>query len=925
MRQRTAALVAWCVVALGALPVHAGGPLAMCSGTTPYAWGTNPSYFTDQGGSGPVFTLAEADALTDFAFAQWTAVATSSFSASDGGTMATGQGTAADINGANAASVIGTYNGGGFSVIYDTDGSIISDYFGAPPGVLGIAGPEFAEGCELVESYAVMNLAAVNPADATTPGTSEFGGVFTHEFGHAINLAHSKVNGDIVFFGGTSGPSGCASLGSVAFTHVETMYPVACISSGCTGRFQATPNRDDAVSLSNLYPEPGWSAATTTLQGTLTTIDGVTPLAGVNLIARNLADPFGDAVSFVSGDFISPRPAAGSANGAFFLRGLTPGASYILLADGLPAADAGQGAFSAPVLSPLPGAGEEYWNGANESRFDGACGDDRCASSSLSGAAGSTVVANIQLNDPNASACTPTVTPTSTPSAPPTATPTAPATPTASPTASSTPTSTATQTPTTSPTNSPTPTSTDTPTSTPTSTASATPTITPTDTTTPSPTPSASETATATPSFTPTASPTAPPSFTPTTTATATPTATPSLTATQSPTATASPLPTASDTPTSTPTSTPSAPPTSTSTPSATPSMTPTLPPTPSPTVTPTASTTPTPLPLDAFVTYKGKAARRDALGNNLETRLPSPWVLMLDDVWLDDAGVDDPENFEIRKVTSLLVPAGLDAVAAARPAVGYIRHQLQSGDESASPQLPSGRFAKPERHVPRRWELANSRGTIAVQSRKVTAFLAPTGLGPTPLAPIDVPAFTCYDARPTTDVRDQVPEKSPGSGIGEFAADLQVFMRDAFDDCALDRDGEVTFDGSAAEGHCLFDLSRVAELCSPVSVDPVELPRASAADGVVATPTSLGSALLCYEVRRTRRFLDASAASLAGVSNGSGLDPGQRKHSPRRVRSGNGVDLAPGMGFPLPSVFDTSKPNRICIPTNVLAVAPIP
>ncbi len=915
MRRSTGAVVGLLVV-LGPITARAGGPLLMCTGNTPYTWGANPQYFTDQGGSGPVLTLAEADALTDYAFGQWTAVATATFSAGDGGTMAAGQGTAADITGNNAGTVIGTYNGGGFSVIYDADGSIISDYFGAPPGVLGIAGPEFVSDCTIVESYAVLNLAVVDAADAKTPGLSEFGGVFTHEFGHAINLAHSKVNGDILFFGGSSGPSGCGSLGTPSLSHVETMFPVACISSGCTGRFQATPHRDDAVSLSNLYPEANWESSTAAIVGTLSTIDGSTPLSGVNLIARNLADPFGDAVSFISGDFVLPRPAAGSASGGFFLHGLTPGANYVVIADGLPASNAGQGAYSVPVLSPLPGAGEEYWNGAQESRFGGSCGDDRCVSTSLSGAAGATLVADIQLNDPAASACTPTATLTRTPSGTPTRTPTR--TPTAQPSS----------TPTTTPTASPTSTPTSTPSVTPTSTATRTPTVTLTPTATASFT--ATATPTDTPTFTATASPTATPTLTLTRTPTATPTETPTGTATSTPTLTptATDTPTATATGTDTPTATATASVSPTASPTSSPSPSATSSPTPSPTATPThtPSTTPsataTTPPLDAFVVYKGKPARRDALGQDLASRLASPWVVTLDALWLDDADPDDPENFEVRKVTSLLVPAGVDGDAVHRQDVAYVRHALKSGSESAAPALPSGGFAKPSRHLRRTWELQNAQGTIAVHSIAAKALLVPSGLaGP----PDGAAAFVCYDVRPAASVRDQTPESSPGSGIGEFAGDLQTFTRDGFDDCALDRDDAVSFFGRPVEAHCLSDLTEVAELCGPAGIAPAQAPRETEAGDVAMQAAEGEQVLLCYETRRARRLTSTAAAALAGVATQSLLAPGQRKHTARRVRDGNAVDLSPGLGFPLPELFETSKATLLCLPTTVLSVAPSP
>lgn len=296
--------------------------------------------------------------------------------------------------------------------------------------------------------------------------------------------------------------------------------------------------------------------------------------------------------------------------------------------------------------------------------------------------------------------------------------------------------------------------------------------------------------------------------------------------------------------------------------------------------------------------------------------------MVTLDAAWLDDADPDDPENFEVRKVTSLLVPAGVDGDAIRQQDVAYVRHGLKAGSESAAPELPSGGFAKPARHLRRDWELTNALGTIALHSIAAKALLVPSGLAG---APDGASAFVCYDVRTTGTVRGQTPESSPGSGVGEFAGNLQAFTRDGFDDCALDRDDGVSFLGRSVEAHCLFDLTEVAELCGPAGIAPAEAPRETEAGNVTAQAAEGDQVLLCYETRRARRLTSTAAAALAGVAPESVLAPGQRKHTARRVRNGNAVDLIPGLGFPLPHLFETSKPTLLCLPTTVLSVAPSP
>ncbi|MFQ5600992.1 MAG: hypothetical protein ACE5G2_10630, partial [Candidatus Krumholzibacteriia bacterium] len=131
-------------LALGALQyapaAHAGGPLLLSSPGTPYAWGTSAvDVYTDLGDLGPLAN-ATADALTSSSVAEWSAVSTANFSAAVAGEILVG-GTPTDIDMSNAGAIVGTFNGGGIHVIYDDDGTILSNFFGAPPGVLGIASP----------------------------------------------------------------------------------------------------------------------------------------------------------------------------------------------------------------------------------------------------------------------------------------------------------------------------------------------------------------------------------------------------------------------------------------------------------------------------------------------------------------------------------------------------------------------------------------------------------------------------------------------------------------------------------------------------------------------------------------------------------------------------------------------------------------
>ena len=83
-------------------------------------------------------------------------------------------------------------------------------------------------------------------------------------------------------------------------------------------------------------------------------------MTGVNVIARNIANPFDDAVSAISSDFATDYTPGAPFVGVYTLRGLTPGASYAVFVDEIL-----EGGFSTPPRI-LPGP-EEFYNGASES------------------------------------------------------------------------------------------------------------------------------------------------------------------------------------------------------------------------------------------------------------------------------------------------------------------------------------------------------------------------------------------------------------------------------------------------------------------------------------------------------------------------------------------------------------------------------
>lgn len=401
------------LVAVAASPAFAGGPNHMYDATskTPYVWkmerwqgGAVPVY-TDLGNlknANPLISNAAANNWTVQAWDQWNNVPTSTFRARVVGDVSLlGLG---DVTAANAAQVFPAWNGGGITVVYDATGQIFTNYLGLPGSVLGISLHEFvaADSNEILENTVFLNGAQIRTND---PTGARFAGVFTHEFGHSLNLRHTQGNGAIWHQGvrDTGFPFGCTNapyaggpgVGPAA-NQVETMYPFLDINVGGSGEHQFSVDlMDDVSAISDLYPAPGWPESHGTIKGTiryLTKIRGngtgpTEEITGVNIIARNLANPYGDFTTTTSGELTRGEVGA---DGSYELHGLTPGATYGIYVDRFLA-----GAFPTPFLVTLPGA-EEWYNAANESGNGET--DNRCAWTGVQVSAGAAATADITFN-----------------------------------------------------------------------------------------------------------------------------------------------------------------------------------------------------------------------------------------------------------------------------------------------------------------------------------------------------------------------------------------------------------------------------------------------------------------------------------------------------------------------------------------------
>ena len=343
-------------ILLTSVQVYAGGPLLLRSPGVPFLWpngGRMIPFNPDQGGLGPM-TNAEAVAQSTAAFKAWADIPSATATHVNAGSLSI------DVDETNFEPFLEPTAPDGLSaIVYDEDGAIFNLLFGPGSGVLGFAGPEWINETTgaIVEGVSFMNGGSL-----VGPGAfpvAEFLSVQVHEYGHYQNLAHTIVNGQIVAGPDSRGPSPNNTFPPPPTfqNRIETMYPFLFINGG-----QATPHADDIAIFSSLYPEPTFAATTGTITGSILGPNGTTPLTGVNVIARNIANPYDDAVSAISSDFTDNFASGSPFVGVYTLRGLTPGASYAIYVDAI---IPGLGGFSTPPRA-LPGP-EEFYNGPLES------------------------------------------------------------------------------------------------------------------------------------------------------------------------------------------------------------------------------------------------------------------------------------------------------------------------------------------------------------------------------------------------------------------------------------------------------------------------------------------------------------------------------------------------------------------------------
>ena len=379
-------LIALCGVALHTHVAAAAGPLAVNGAGQPLVWTTRPiPYNPDRGTLGTMDNASAVQFVSD-RFATWAAVPTASISFTDAGLLPV------DVTVSNAAQYFGVCGDHLDPIVFDTDGSIIRNFFGIGNEnfILGAAGPDCATYTPpvIIEASAILNgrfVDGINNQLNPEISLADFQGVFTHEFGHYIGLDHSQINLTEAFDDDPSDDNA-----------VATMFPILVNghrASACSTATTKSPRRCSTRRRPFSPPAVRFAAR---FCGPTAAARFRAPTSSPGRSTIRACNAVGVASGFLYAPTAPGGPPPASLKGYYELNGLSPASIYTVEIESVNARFVG-GSSIGPVDPPIPVPVAEFWNGANEAATNPP--DDPSAAVPIAVTAGSPVNGiNIVMN-----------------------------------------------------------------------------------------------------------------------------------------------------------------------------------------------------------------------------------------------------------------------------------------------------------------------------------------------------------------------------------------------------------------------------------------------------------------------------------------------------------------------------------------------
>jgi len=280
-----------------------GGPLIVTNGV-PALWPENKTiiYTIDQGALGNLSNL-QASSMITRAFNRWNQVSTSWLTFSRDA-----EPLPVDVTANNFEQILDSLPADSNPIIFDNDGEIIDALAGnnAKNYILGFASV-YSYGDEIVMTRSYFNGYFITREHQTQ---DHIFSTLLHEIGHMCGLDHAQHSRHIAF--------------NNVFTD-DDVVPIMFPTSAGEDDVRDELTFDDTLAISNLYSTLFHRTSTGTISGTVKRDNRGLP--GVNVIARNVDDPFNQVSTAVTGTFDQNQ-------GTYELKGLPPG-NYEVMVEAL--------------------------------------------------------------------------------------------------------------------------------------------------------------------------------------------------------------------------------------------------------------------------------------------------------------------------------------------------------------------------------------------------------------------------------------------------------------------------------------------------------------------------------------------------------------------------------------------------------------
>lgn len=252
-------------------------------------------------------------------------------------------------------------------IIFDEDDSILNNTYCkiggcAAFGTASVFSGDLQDPSSIVSGAVIFGPSAGDSSEKVAASV----GLFVHELGHLLGLAHPSLNQQLYF----EQPQGWDRYMPSMFFHL----------GGIQDLVSASLNPDDIAGISTLYPSNSFSANTATIKGQILKSDG-TPMMHANVIARNVDDPLCEVFSFLSGRLCQrPFGTVNSAqcqddngnilyDGNFLFAGLPTGTYTIEVEEVVDDAMNASLSVAPGVLEQLAGDAE-FWNEGDQANED---------------------------------------------------------------------------------------------------------------------------------------------------------------------------------------------------------------------------------------------------------------------------------------------------------------------------------------------------------------------------------------------------------------------------------------------------------------------------------------------------------------------------------------------------------------------------